>query len=155
MDGPTAPDGMGGVDAAVVPTRAQRVLIWVVGGYLVLNAAAGLVSLFLLAGRAVPLAADKLAMIDSLPPLLFFASFVNVFLTLAGGVFLLMRKRVALPFLAGAAVARVGSQAFASPPVGVQISSTVYYGAMVGEVVILLAILAFVASLWRGRVLEP
>jgi hypothetical protein len=142
-------------NGAVVPSGAQRVWIWVVGGYLVVNAGAGLVSLFLLAGRAIPLAAEKQAFINSMPPLLFFAGFVNIFLMLAGGLFLLMRKRVALPFLVGAALAKVASEAFTSPPSGVAISPRVYAAAMIGELVVLAAILAFVVSLWRRRVLEP
>lgn len=143
------------VVAFVQPSRGQKAAIWLVGCYLVLNAGAGLVSLFLLAGRAVPLAADKLALINSMPPLLFFASFVHIFLTLAGGVFLLMRKRIALPFLAGGAIAKVGSEIFSSPPANLSITPALYIVAMIAEVVILAAILAFVASLWRRRVLEP
>jgi hypothetical protein len=139
----------------VAPSGAQRVWIWVVGGYLVVNAGAGLASLFLLAGRAIPLAAEKQAFINSMPPLLFFAGFVNIFLMLAGGVFLLMRKQLALPFLVGAALAKVISEAFTSPPSGVAISPHVVAAAMVGELVLLAGILAFVVSLWRRRVLEP
>jgi hypothetical protein len=149
---------VGGVDddvAFVQPSIGQKVAIWLVGSYLVLNAGAGLVSLFLLAGRAVPLAADKVALINSMPPLLFFAGFVHIFLTLAGGVFLLMRKRIALPFLAGGAIAKVGSEAFTSPPANLTISPVFYAAAMVAEMVVFVAILAFVASLWRRRVLEP
>ena len=155
----TAEGGDGSAAAAgdgfVTPSGAQKVWIWVVGGYLVLNAGVGLVSLFLLAGRAVPLAADKVALINSMPPLLFFASFVHIFLTLAGGVFLLMRKRIALPFLAGGAAAKVASEVFTSPPAGISISPLIYTAAMVGEIAVLVAILAFVTSLWRRRVLEP
>ena len=142
-------------DGFVAPSGAQKVWIWVIGGYLVLNSGAGLVSLFLLAGRAVPLAAEKVALINSMPPLLFFVSFVHIFLTLAGGVFLLMRKRIALPFLAGGAVAMVGSEVFSSPPADVSISPLLFTAAMIGEAVIFVAILAFVTSLWRRRVLEP
>jgi hypothetical protein len=139
----------------VPPTTGQKVAIWLVGGYLVLNAAAGLVTLFLLAGRAVPVAADKVALINSLPQLLFFAGFVHIFLTLAGGVFLLMRKRIALPFLAGAAAAKIVSEAFASPPDNVGISPSLYALAVAADVVLLLGTLAFVAWLWRRRVLAP
>jgi hypothetical protein len=144
-----------GGDGFVAASGAQKVWIWIVGGYLVLNAGAGLVSLFLLAGRAVPLAADKVALINSLPQLLFFAGFVHIFLTLAGGVFLLMRKRIALPFLAGAAAAKIASEAFTAPPGNLAISPALYVVAVIGDVVILLATLAFVAWLWRRRVLEP
>jgi hypothetical protein len=141
--------------SVVAPSGAQKVWIWVVGGYLVLNSGAGLVSLFLLAGRAVPLTADKVALINSMPPLLFFASFVSIFLTLAGGIFLLMRKRITLPFLAGGVIAKIGSEAFTSPPPNLEISPALFAVAMIAEIVILVAILAFVASLWRRRVLEP
>ena len=144
-----------GDDATVAPTGAQKVGIWLVGGYLVLNAGAGMVALFLLAGRAVPVAADKVAMINSLPQILFFAGFVYIFLNLAGGVFLLMRKRIALPFLAGGAAARIASEAFTSPPSNLAISPTLYTAAVIGGIVILLATLSFVAWLWRRRVLEP
>jgi hypothetical protein len=137
------------------PSRAQKVWIWVVGGYLVLNSGAGMVSLFLLAGGAVPLAAEKWAVINSMPQLLFFVSFLHIFLTLAGGVFLLMRKRIALPFLALGAVAMIGSEAFGSPPAGTSISPLLYAAAIVGEMVVFAGILAFVTSLWRRRVLEP
>jgi len=148
-----APDAPG--DGAVPPSAAQRVWIWLIGGYLVINAAIGLVSLFLLAGGAVPLDAEKARLINSLPPLLFFAAFAHSFLSLAGGVFLVMRRQVAVPFLAGGAVAKVASEAFTAPPANLPLSPALYLAAVAGEVVILAAILAFVVWLWRRRVLAP
>ena len=142
-------------NGVVPPSGAQKAWIWVIGGYLVRNAGAGLVSLFLLAGRALPIAADTVALINSLPPLLFFAAFAHAFLSLAGGVFLLMRKRIALPFLAGGVVAKIASEAVTARPADLPITPALYAATVIAEIVILAAILAFVARLWRLRVLEP
>jgi len=145
--------GPGATPETVAPSRGQKIGIWIVGGYFVLEAAAGLVSMFLLAGGAVPVPDDTMRLINSMPQPLFFAGFVSMFLSLSGGVFLLMRRRLALSFLLGGAVAKLAGDLLTSR--AVQVTATTHAVAMVAEWVLLVVALAYVAMLWRRRVLAP